>query len=124
VIVLNSLAGFTGYAAHVEIQAGLVAAVSACAIAGSFVGSRLTLLVEPSSLRRAFAAFILAMAVVILVREGNLLLSTGAEALPRSLPQLLFALAMLIIGLMAGRASRSSAVADISSAEYEEGAGI
>jgi len=124
VIVLNCLAGYWGYAAHVEIQAGLVASVSLCAVAGSFAGSRLTRLVQPGSLRRAFAAFILAMAAVILVREANLLLTTGAEAIPRNLPQLLFAFAMLAVGVMAGRASRGSGAADIASSEFEEGAGI
>jgi uncharacterized membrane protein YfcA len=124
VIVLNSLAGFSGYAAHVEIQTGLVAAVSLCAIAGSFLGSRLTLLVQPGQLRRGFAGFVLAMAAVILVREGNLLLSTGAEALPRSLPQLVFALGVLVVGVLAGRASRSSGAADIARVEYETGGGI
>jgi uncharacterized membrane protein YfcA len=124
IIILNSLAGFAGYAAHVEIQAELVMAVASCAIAGSFVGSRLTALVQPSALRRAFSGFVLAMAVVILLREGNLLLSTGAEAIPRTLPQLLFALAMLAIGVMAGRSSRGSGAADIASIEYEEGEGI
>jgi uncharacterized membrane protein YfcA len=71
VIVLQSLAGFSGYATHVSIDHRLVAAVAACAIAGSFAGSRLVRVVEPVSLRRAFAGFVLAMAVVILVREGG-----------------------------------------------------
>jgi hypothetical protein len=124
VIVLNCLAGFSGYAAHVEIQAGLVTGVAACAIAGSFAGSRLTRLVKPESLRRAFAGFVLAMAALILVREGQLLLATGAEALPRNLPQLVFALAMLAVGVFAGRASRGSGVADVASAEFDEGGGI
>jgi hypothetical protein len=124
VIVLNCLAGFSGYAAHVEIQAGLVTGVAACAIAGSFAGSRLTRLMQPDSLRRAFAGFVLAMAAMILVREGQLLLATGAEALPRNLPQIVFALAMLAIGVIAGRASRGSGVADIATAEFEEGGGI
>jgi uncharacterized membrane protein YfcA len=124
VIVMNCLAGFSGYAAHIDIQIGLVAAVAACAIAGSFGGSRLALLVAPASLRRAFAGFILVMAAVILVREGQLLISTGAEALPRSLPQLVFAMAMLGIGLLAGRASRGSNAAEMTTFEYEGGGGI
>ena len=84
----------------------------------------LTLLVQPGQLRRGFAGFILAMAAVILVREGNLLLSTGAEALPRSLPQLVFALGVLVVGVLAGRASRCSGAADIARVEYEAGGGI
>jgi uncharacterized membrane protein YfcA len=124
VIVLNSLAGFAGYAAHVRIEPGLVAAVAACAIVGSFAGSRLTRLVHPSSLRRAFAGFVLAMAVVILVREASLVLQAGEAALPKTLPQLLFAFAMLGVGVVAGRASRGSPAPDGSSHEVEEGAGI
>ena len=124
VIVLSSLAGFAGYVAHVRIDAALVAAVSACAIAGSFAGSRLTRLVHPSSLRRAFAGFVLVMAALILVRETNLVLRTGAAALPKTLPQLLFALAVLGVGIVAGRASRGSRATDGSRYEYEEGAGI
>jgi uncharacterized membrane protein YfcA len=79
VIVLNSLAGFAGYAAHVTVDYGLVAAVAACAVAGSFAGSRLTHLVEPDSLRRAFAVFVLVMAAVILVREVGLAVRAGAS---------------------------------------------
>lgn len=124
VIMLNSLAGFSGYAAHVEIRIGLVAAVAGCAIAGSFAGTRLALLVPPASLRRAFAGFVGVMAVAILLREGSLVLSTGAEALPRSLPQLVFAFVMLGVGVLAGRASRGSSAADLGSAEYEGGEGI
>jgi uncharacterized membrane protein YfcA len=124
VIVLNCLAGFAGYAAHVEIQVPLVTGVSACAIAGSFAGSGLVRRVQPDKLRPAFAGFILVMAGMILVREGQLLLTTGADALPRNLPQLVFVLAMLAVGVIMGRASRGSGAADIAAVEFEEGAGI
>ncbi len=124
VIVLNSLAGFAGYVSQVRVDFGLVAAVAGCAIAGSFTGSRLSRLVPPSSLRRAFAGFVLLMAAVILVREGNLVLQTGASAVPTTLPQLLFALAMLGTGIFAGRASRGSRPADFTSIEHEGGTGI
>jgi uncharacterized membrane protein YfcA len=124
VIVLNCLAGFAGYAAHVRIDPGLVAAVSLCAIAGSVAGARLTRLVHPSSLRRSFAGFVLVMAVAILVREGSLVLAAGEAALPKTLPQLLFALAMLSVGIAAGRVSRGPRVAEGSSPEYDEGGGI
>ena len=124
VIVLNSLAGFAGYVSQVHVDFGLVAAVAGCAIAGSFAGSRLSRLVPPSSLRRAFAGFVLLMAAVILVREGNLVLQTGASAVPTTLPQLLFALAMLGMGILAGRVSRGSGKADVTSCDHEGGTGI
>jgi uncharacterized protein len=123
VIVLNSLAGFAGYVSHVPVDYGLVGAVAACAIAGSFAGSALTRRVEPASLRRAFAVFVLAMGTFILVREGALVLRAAAEALPSTLPQLLFAFALLVIGVAAGRASRSlgGGTPDVA---FHEGEGI
>jgi len=124
VIVGNCLAGFAGYVTHVRVDPVLVAAVSACAIVGSFAGSWLTRLVHPSALRRAFAGFVLVMAAWILVREASLVLETGAAALPRTLPQLLFALAMLGVGVLAGRASRGARATEGTGFEYEEGAGI
>jgi hypothetical protein len=57
--------------------------------------------------RRAFAGFVLVMGAFILVREGALVARAAGEALPHTLPQLLFALAVLGIGIAAGRASRS-----------------
>jgi uncharacterized membrane protein YfcA len=124
VIVLKSLAGFSGYAAHVSVDYGLVAAVAACAVAGSFAGSRLTHVVEPSSLRRAFAGFVLVMAGIILVREGGLVVEAGASALPQTVPQLVFAFAMLAIGVVAGRVSRGPAGGTASEMRFEEGEGI
>ena len=124
VIVLNSLAGFAGHATQVPVDYGLIAAIAGCAIAGSYAGSRLSRLVPPASLRRVFAGFVLVMAAVILVREGNLVLQTGASAMPATLPQLLFALAMLVIGVIAGRASRGSGKSDATRFDNEDGSGI
>jgi hypothetical protein len=123
VIVLNSLAGLAGYLAHVRIEPGVVAAVSACAVAGSLVGARLTRHVQPRALRRAFAALVLAMAAVILVREANVVARAAAASLPQTLPQLLLALAMLALGVVAGRASRGPQPTHESELEYE-GTGI
>jgi len=91
---------------------------------GSFAGARLTRLVAPGALRRAFAGFVLAMAAWILVREGSLVLETSAAALPKTLPQILFALAMLGVGIMAGRASRAGRAGDGTRHEVEQGGGI
>jgi uncharacterized membrane protein YfcA len=124
VIVMNSLAGFAGYAAHVRVDPALVAGVAAAAIVGSVGGSRLTRLAHPSALRRAFAGFVLAMAALILLREASLVARTASAALPQSLPQLVFALGVLLAGIAAGRASRGPRAAAASSFEYEEGAGI
>jgi uncharacterized membrane protein YfcA len=109
VIVANSLAGFAGYTSHVAVDYGLVAAVAACGIAGALVGARLARVVEPASLRRAFAAFVLVMGAAIVVREGTLVAQAAEAALPRTLPQILFVLAMLGAGIFVGRASRPRA---------------
>jgi uncharacterized membrane protein YfcA len=124
VIVLNSLAGFSGYSAHVSVDYELVAAVSACAVGGSFLGTRLTRRVEPGSLRRSFAGFVLVMAVLILLREGSLVAQTGAAALPRTLPQIFFAALMLGVGVAAGRVSRAGTDPEPYDANYQHGEGI
>ena len=124
VIVMNCIAGFVGYAGHVAVDPVLVGSVAACAIAGSFVGSRLAHVVEPGQLRRAFAAFVLVMAVLILVREGRLVLEMTREALPRTLPQIVFAVLMLAIGAAAGRVTRGGIDADVPEPTFQEGEGI
>jgi uncharacterized membrane protein YfcA len=124
VIVLKSGAGFLGYLAHVSVDYGLVAAVTASAIAGSFVGSRLTRLVSPASLRRGFAVFVLAMAGLILVREGAVLVAAAEAAVPTTLPQLLFAIVVLGVGIVAGRASRTGRGGADADLVFERGEGI
>jgi uncharacterized protein len=122
IIVMKSGAGFLGYLSHVQVDYALVAAISAAAIAGSFLGSRLATLVEPAVLRRGFAAFVMTMACFILIREGTLLITTIGPALPTNLPQVAFALAMLGLGMIAGRSSKQAE--KHSELAYIEGAGI
>ena len=124
IIVLNCAAGFAGYASHVSVPWTLVAFVSAAAIAGSFLGSAAARRANPAQLRRAFAGFVLAMAVLILVREVNVWASDALAALPRTGPQIVFALAMLAAGIAAGRSSRSLSGAQRGEPDYEGGAGI
>jgi uncharacterized membrane protein YfcA len=123
IIVLKSGAGFLGHLNHVDVNYGLVATISGIAIAGSFLGSRLATVIEPASLRRAFAGFVMVMACFILVREGALVIATVAPALPTTWPQVVFAIVMLALGIVAGR---SSSRADQTTSEhaYSEGAGI
>lgn len=123
IIVVNTSAAFLGYASHVRVDFGLIAAVSAAAIGGSFGGTWLARRVDAEQVRRAFAAFVLAMAAVILVRESAAVVTAAGDALPRTLPQLAFALAMLAIGIVSGRASRS-ATRQREELLYAEGGGI
>jgi len=123
VIVMNSAAGFAGYAEHVAVEARLVAAVSACAIAGSVAGAAFARRTDPARLRRGFAGFVLAMAAVILAREADSWARTAREALPQTVPQIVFAAFVLGAGIAAGRASRAAAN-DLLERGFEEGAGI
>jgi len=123
IIVLNCAAGFAGYVNHVQVPWRLVAIVALTAIVGSFAGSAFARRVNPASLRRAFAGFVLAMAALILVREIDRWASDALAALPRSGPQLAFAALLLAAGIFAGRASRSLS-GTRGEPDYEEGAGI
>ena len=107
IIVANSLAGFAGYASHVTVDWTLATAVAATAVAGSFAGSALAHRVDPASLRRGFAGFVLVMGATILVREARLVAETASEAMPATGPQLVFLLLVLAAGVVAGRASRA-----------------
>lgn len=124
VIVMNSLAGFAGYAAHVDVDPTLVAAVATSAIAGSLVGAPLAHRISPGSLRRAFAGFVLVLGTAILLREGAAVAEAAVAALPRTAPQVLFVLIAVAIGVMAGRASRRGGQAAVGPPEFEQGEGI
>lgn len=124
IIVLNTLAGFTGYLAHVAIDSVLVASVAAAAIAGSFAGTRLAARVDPALLRRGFAGFVLAMAAVIFVRETDAWIAAAKSAAPSSAPQLVFVLFVLVVGIVAGRVSRGGGADPFGESVFDEGAGI
>jgi uncharacterized membrane protein YfcA len=124
VIVLNSLAGFSGYASHVRIDAGLVASLAAAAVVGSLFGARLAARIDPASLRRAFSVFVLAMAAFVFARETGAWIATARSALPATLPQLAFALAVLLVGIATGRASRRAGPGALGEQGFTGGAGI
>jgi uncharacterized membrane protein YfcA len=124
IIVLNTMAGFLGYLSHVQVDYTLIGAVTVMAIGGSFIGSRLASQVNPASLRRAFAAFVLTMAIFILVREADQWITTARDALPGTTPQIVFALLMLGIGIAAGRVTRRAAREPTADRLFSDGGGI
>jgi uncharacterized membrane protein YfcA len=124
VIVLNTMAGFLGYLNHVQVDFKLIGAVSVIAIAGSFVGSALATKINPASLRRAFAVFVLAMAAFILVREVDVWIKTAQEALLGTTPQIVFAVLMLAVGIAAGRVTRRAAREPLADRLFSDGGGI
>jgi hypothetical protein len=62
------------------------------------------------------------MACLILVREGAAVMAAAEAALPTTAPQVLFALLMLGVGILAGRVSRTGGSAD--DLVFERGEGI
>lgn len=69
VIAMKSFAGLGGYLTSISLDWPLVAAVTAAAIAGSFVGIRLTSVVPEKALRKGFGYFVLVMGAFVLSQE-------------------------------------------------------
>lgn len=69
VIAMKSFAGLGGYLTSVHIDWAVAGAVSAAALVGGLIGARLTAMVNPDALRKAFGWFVLAMSSVILGQE-------------------------------------------------------
>lgn len=88
------------------------------------MGSHLANRIDPASLRRAFAVFVAVMAVFILVREADVWITTAEAALPSSVPQIVFALIMLGVGIAAGRATRRAERDPLGDRAFTDGAGI
>lgn len=69
VIAMKSFAALGGYLASVQIDWAVAGAVTAAALIGALIGARLTAMVDPDALRKAFGWFVLAMSSVILGQE-------------------------------------------------------
>jgi uncharacterized membrane protein YfcA len=69
VIAMKSFAGLGGYLASVQIDWAVAGAVTAAALVGGLIGARMTAMVNPDALRKAFGWFVLAMSSVILGQE-------------------------------------------------------
>lgn len=110
VIAMQSFAGFAGYMGHVSIDWRLAAMVTAAAVAGSVVGGLLAGRVPQALLRKAFAWFVVAMAMYILGRQ------LPPAVLAAHWPWLLMAAAAVVGGLLAlqirsSRAARAQGAA-------------
>jgi uncharacterized membrane protein YfcA len=68
VIAMKSFAGLAGYLASVEIDWPVALGVTAAAVVGSMIGSRLTGVIPPDTLRKGFGYFVIVMGVLILVQ--------------------------------------------------------
>lgn len=69
VIAMKSFAGLAGHLAAVDIDWGIAGLVTVAAVLGGLLGARLTALINPDVLRKAFGWFVLAMSSVIFAQE-------------------------------------------------------
>ena len=81
VIAMNSFAGFAGHLSSAHIDWRVAAAVTAAALVGGLIGTRLTAFVNPAALRKAFGWFVLAMSSVILGEEIDPIIGIAAAGL-------------------------------------------
>ncbi|WP_407664909.1 sulfite exporter TauE/SafE family protein [Mycolicibacterium moriokaense] len=81
VIAMNSFAGLGGYLSSVQIDWAMALTVAAAAVIGALIGAKLTAMVNPEALRKAFGWFVLGMSAVILAEEIHLAAGLGAAAL-------------------------------------------
>lgn len=70
VIAMKSFAGLAGYLTTVHLDWGLTLAVTAAAIVGTLVGSKLAGRIPETALRKAFGWFILAMGTFVLTQQA------------------------------------------------------
>lgn len=69
IIAAKSLIGFTGDLSQYKMDWSLLGVVTALAIAGIFIGNRLSRNVDGDKLKKAFGWFVLVMGIYILIKE-------------------------------------------------------
>lgn len=70
VIAMKSLGGLAGYLSSVQLDWGLVSAVTVAAVIGSLVGGRLVGRIPETALRKGFGWFVLVMGGFVLVQQA------------------------------------------------------
>lgn len=70
VIAINSAAGFVGHLGGGQLDAGLIAVLTAAAVAGALVGERLARHVSTIKLRRGFGLVVVVVGVTVVLAGG------------------------------------------------------
>lgn len=81
VIAMQSFAGLAGHLAHEQIDWRVAAMVTAAAVVGALIGSRLTEMIDPNALRKLFGWFVLLMASVVLAQETSATVGVAAAGM-------------------------------------------
>ena len=71
IIAMNSMAGFLGHLDGPPIDLFVVAIFVTAGLMGALMGARLTRFVKPEHLRKGFAAFVIGLAIFLLVDNLN-----------------------------------------------------
>lgn len=69
VIVMKSFAAFSGYLSFVDLDWGVILAVTISAVVGSFLGVPLATKIPERALRQSFGWFVLLMGAIVLAQE-------------------------------------------------------
>ncbi len=80
VIAMNSASGFIGYLGTVQFDWGFLSVFTAIAVAGALVGTALASRVPQAALKRAFAVFLVILAVFVLYKNRNALRQSESSA--------------------------------------------
>ena len=78
VIAMNSVAGFLGHLSGITLDLPLIGVFIAAGVVGTFVGARLSHRLNAELLRRAFAVFIIGLALFLLWDNVPKLIGAGA----------------------------------------------
>ena len=80
VIAMNTASGYAGYAGQTTIAWGFLTGFTLIAIAGILAGSRLVRYVSQAQLKRAFAAFLIAIGAFVLIQNRHALIPPAHSA--------------------------------------------
>ncbi len=84
VIAMKSFAGLAGYLTTVQLDWGITLGVTAAAIVGTLIGSKLAGRIPEAALRKAFGWFVLAMGTFVLIQQApadlRWIIATGISA--------------------------------------------
>lgn len=69
IIAINNLLGFTGDIFHTTVNWSLLLPVTAVAVAGIFIGSKLGEKIQGEKLKKGFGWFVLVMGIYIIIKE-------------------------------------------------------
>lgn len=106
IIVMNALAGLSGYSQHVELNWALTGLITIGAISGSAVGAWVSAYIKPAALRQVFGAMVILVAVYVLSQSVNQALLTSVEqclANTQVASQVLAGLFLVLLLLRIGR---------------------